>query len=155
MSVGKTNLLLRNLLRTPILELEAANINLGELEHDLRLVSGAVSAAAIDDTCSCCEPIVMLSCQHSCDRRLHPPTAFHPSVAGQCEPQAAKPLDAVLATHDFTAPACCHGLQVSHRRPVVCGAALPTSLPAFGATTSPWSSGNRSWSRGNCYCTWM
>lgn len=30
LSVGKTNLLLRNLLRTPILELEAAKINLGE-----------------------------------------------------------------------------------------------------------------------------
>jgi hypothetical protein len=33
--VGKTNLLLRNLLRTPILELEAAKINLGEAaQHD-------------------------------------------------------------------------------------------------------------------------
>lgn len=30
LSVGKTNLLLRNLLRTPILELEAANINVGK-----------------------------------------------------------------------------------------------------------------------------
>jgi len=29
-SVGKTNLLLRNLLRTPILELEASKLNLGE-----------------------------------------------------------------------------------------------------------------------------
>lgn len=28
--MGKTNLLLRNLLRTPILELEAAKVNLGE-----------------------------------------------------------------------------------------------------------------------------
>lgn len=30
LSVGKTNLLLRNLLRTPILELEASKLNLGE-----------------------------------------------------------------------------------------------------------------------------
>jgi hypothetical protein len=30
LSVGKTNLLLRNLLRTPVLELEAAKINLGK-----------------------------------------------------------------------------------------------------------------------------
>lgn len=29
LSVGKTNLLLRNLLRTPILELEASKLNLG------------------------------------------------------------------------------------------------------------------------------
>jgi hypothetical protein len=29
LSVGKTNLLLRNLLRTPIMELEAAKMNLG------------------------------------------------------------------------------------------------------------------------------
>jgi hypothetical protein len=35
--VGKTNLLLRNLLRTPILELEAAKVNLGELRWLERL----------------------------------------------------------------------------------------------------------------------
>lgn len=43
MSVGKTNLLLRNLLRTPILELEAANINLGEFQHTL----GAICFATL------------------------------------------------------------------------------------------------------------
>jgi hypothetical protein len=41
--VGKTNLLLRNLLRTPILELEAAKINLGE---HAQLAAGAVSRCA-------------------------------------------------------------------------------------------------------------
>jgi hypothetical protein len=33
LSVGKTNLLLRNLLRTPILELEASKLNLGACVH--------------------------------------------------------------------------------------------------------------------------
>jgi hypothetical protein len=45
--VGKTNLLLRNLLRTPILELEAAKINLGEQrQQQQQAQSTAVPAQA-------------------------------------------------------------------------------------------------------------
>jgi hypothetical protein len=40
LSVGKTNLLLRNLLKTPIMELEASKLNLGEMD---RLCSMALS----------------------------------------------------------------------------------------------------------------
>lgn len=46
LSVGKTNLLLRNLLRTPILELEAANINVGKFSTPRTMATEVLTMAA-------------------------------------------------------------------------------------------------------------